>query len=241
VLAIWTGNFDGSGNPAFVGVEAAAPLFFEIVEALRAEGSALAPFYPVPPPELTQVQVCAVSGQIPGAHCPQTVSTWFIPGVSPIVVCDLHRAVSIDLRTGLRACQPGAAGTRTEVFEYWPSDLLLLFRQAGIPRRAPPAENPDCPLEVRAARGNPPQITSPQPGLAYSYRADEQHPEPLTFSAVTDADVHAIYWFLDERFVGRSDHGQPLFWPPRPGHFMLRAVDDQGRSDARPISVQVIP
>lgn len=241
VLAVWSGNFDGAGNPAFVGIEAAAPLFFEIIDALRTEGTPLPPFYPVAPADLTQVQVCAVSGQIPGEHCRQTVSTWFTPGVSPITVCDLHRAVSIDLRTGLRACQPGAAGTRSEVFEYWPSDLLMLFRQAGIPRRAPPAENPGCPLEVRAARGTPPQITSPQDGLIYSYRAGEQQPEPLTFSAITDADVRTVYWFVDERFVGRSDGGQPLFWPPQPGHFMLRAVDEQGRADVRSISVQIIP
>jgi penicillin-binding protein 1C len=241
VLAVWSGNFDGAGNPAFVGVEAAAPLLFEIIDALRAEGGPLTPFYPAAPPDLTQVRVCAVSGQIPGQHCRHTVPTWFSPGVSPISVCDIHRAVSIDTRSGQRACRPGAAGTRTEVFEYWPSDLLRLFRQAGIPRRSPPAENPDCPLEVRAARGNPPQITSPQAGLAYSYRAAEQKPAPLAFAAVTDADVHSVYWFLDERFVGRSDGGQPLFWPPRPGQFMLRAVDDQGRSDARPITVQIIP
>jgi penicillin-binding protein 1C len=241
VLAVWSGNFDGVGNPAFIGVEAAAPLLFEIIDALRAEGRPLTPFYPAPPPDLTQVRVCAVSGQIPGRHCPHTVPTWFSPGVSPITVCDIHRAISIDTGTGQRACLPGAAGTRTEVFEYWPSDLLRLFRQAGIARRSPPAENPDCPLDVRAARGNPPQITSPQTGVAYSYRAVEQKPAPLAFSAVTDADVHAVYWFLDERFVGRSGGGQPLFWPPRPGKFMLRAVDDQGRSDARPISVQIIP
>jgi penicillin-binding protein 1C len=241
VLAVWIGNFDGAGSPAFVGIEAAAPLLFGIIDALRADGSSLTPFFPAPPPDLTQVQVCAVSGQIPGPHCRHTASTWFSPGVSPITVCDIHRSVSIDTRTGRRACRPGAAGTRTEIFEYWPSDLLRLFRQAGIARRSPPPDNPDCPIEVRAARGNPPQITSPQAGLAYSYRAGDRHPAPLAFGAVTDADVHSIYWFLDERFVGRSDGGQPLFWPPRPGKFMLRAVDDQGRSDARAISVQIIP
>jgi membrane carboxypeptidase/penicillin-binding protein PbpC len=28
ILVVWVGNFDGSSNPAFVGVQAAAPLFF---------------------------------------------------------------------------------------------------------------------------------------------------------------------------------------------------------------------
>jgi penicillin-binding protein 1C len=240
VLAVWIGNFDGSDNPSFIGIEAAAPLLFEIIDAVRAEDS-LRPYHPTPTPNLAKVQVCAVSGQIPGPHCRHTVFTWFSPGVSPITVCDIHRAVSIDIRTGLRACRPGVAGTRTEVFEYWPSDLLQLFKKAGVPRRVPPPENPDCPLDVRAARGNPPQITSPQAGIAYSYRATEIKKAPLTFSAVTDADVRSVYWFLDERFVGRSEGSHPFFWPPRPGRFTLRAVDDQGRSDARTINVQIIP
>src|SRR6185503_1820431 len=37
VLVVWVGNFDGSANPAFIGVDAAAPLFFEIVDAVRAD------------------------------------------------------------------------------------------------------------------------------------------------------------------------------------------------------------
>lgn len=38
VLVVWVGNFDGSSNAAFVGVRAAAPLFFSIVDGLRAQG-----------------------------------------------------------------------------------------------------------------------------------------------------------------------------------------------------------
>ena len=37
VLVVWVGNFDGSGNPAFIGADAAAPLFFQIIDAVEAE------------------------------------------------------------------------------------------------------------------------------------------------------------------------------------------------------------
>src|SRR5439155_23342381 len=36
VLAVWIGNFDGHANGAFVGRTAAAPLFFQIIDSLRA-------------------------------------------------------------------------------------------------------------------------------------------------------------------------------------------------------------
>ena len=40
VLVVWVGNFDGSSNAAFVGVQTAAPLFFNIVDSLRSQGLA---------------------------------------------------------------------------------------------------------------------------------------------------------------------------------------------------------
>ena len=49
VLVVWVGNFDGSGNPAFVGVDAAAPLFFQIADALRARDPNLAEPAHAPP------------------------------------------------------------------------------------------------------------------------------------------------------------------------------------------------
>ena len=35
VLVVWIGDFEGQGNPAFMGVDAAAPLFFRIADALN--------------------------------------------------------------------------------------------------------------------------------------------------------------------------------------------------------------
>lgn len=240
VLAVWVGNFDGEGNPAFVGVDAAAPLMFDIIDAIHAQEPNLPPTVTRTPENLTRVEVCALSGHLPGRHCHHTVPTWFIPGVSPIKTCEVHRAVTVNIHTGQRTCRPGTADTRTEVYEYWPSDLLKLFRQAGIPRRVPPAESPECPLDSRAAHGQPPQITSPQTGLAYPLRAKRIGKETIPLQAVTDADVRSVYWFIDEKLLGKSNSGQAFFWSAKPGTFMVRAVDDQGRADVREIKVIVV-
>src|SRR5688572_1604324 len=131
VLVVWIGNFDGSSNPAFVGAEAAAPLFFRILDALHAaEPEMSAPVFRQPP-NLARVEVCADSGDLPNADCPRTVSTWYMPGRSPIRVSTVHRRVWIDTRTGLQACEArDGPHVRSEVFEFWPSDLLALFEQA---------------------------------------------------------------------------------------------------------------
>ena len=248
VLAVWVGHFDGRGNPAFVGVQAAAPLFFEIADALLAGHAELAAFAPPRPPGLTRIEVCSASGELPNAACPQRSMTWFIPGVSPIRVSNLHRRVSVDIRTGRQAC-PDALGridpatTRTEVHEYWPSDLQRLFVQAGMPRRPPPAAG-DC-AGLAAVGAAAPVIVSPLAGATYTLRVDRAEispatPEPHTvpLQANAQGDVTALYWFVDDAFIGTARPGEVLLWAPaRSGRYQVRVVDDHDRASTRAVEV----
>jgi penicillin-binding protein 1C len=242
VLAVWIGNFNGEGNPAFIGREAAAPLFFEIVDSLRSHDPEVASYSGKGLAELNiaKVEVCSLSGKLPGPACSHTVQTWFIPGKSPIGACDIHRKISINARTGLRSCIDGTPGTRYAVYEFWPSDLLAIFRQTGIPRRLPPPYGPECGMEETAGKGVGPEITSPREGLVYSLRASSLAKELLPLSAVTDADTRTIHWFLNEEYLGRSEAGKAFLWKPKPGKFMLRAVDDQGRAAVRRIEMRIV-
>src|SRR5260370_27790170 len=144
VLGVWIGNFDGTPNANFVGRDAAGPLFFDIVDALRARGPLFESIVHGPLC-LKKIKVCALSGQLPGPYCDHFKDTWFIPGKSPITTCRIHREVAIDVRTGLRACPGRGSAILTRVYEFWPSDLLKLFRTAGAPRRTPPPTEARCP------------------------------------------------------------------------------------------------
>jgi len=232
VLGVWIGNFDGAPNANFVGRDAAGPLFFAIADALRARG-------PIPesivhgPLNLKKIRVCALSGQLPGPYCSHLKDTWFIPGKSPITTCRIHREVAIDPRTGMRACPGGGGPSLNRVFEFWPSDLLRLFRAAGVARRTPPPIDADC-AKV-ALGGAAPLISSPGRGIVYS--AARSGRTEISFTAVTDADSRIVYWFVDDGLVGTARRGEPLFWKAKPGTFLVRAVDEQGRAAAQQISV----
>jgi penicillin-binding protein 1C len=240
VLVVWVGNFDGSGNPAFVGVDAAAPLFFQIVDDVGSERPGLAePLRPIPP-NLKRVEICLASGDLPNQWCPQRGMTWFIPGKSPIRVSNVHRAIMIDDASGLPACPPyDERHDRRETFEYWPSDLEQVFAEAGVPRRRPPP-TPRC-AGGDASMGDAPHITSPLKGSAYTMRLSEQNRARIAFTATADADARAVYWFVDDSYVGLSAPGMPLFWQPSSaGDYRVRAVDDLGRGDERPLNVRLV-
>ena len=234
VLVVWIGDFRGQGNPAFIGVDAAAPLFFRIADALNlADPAAVVPPL-TPPPGVSQVAVCVESGDLPNADCPHTVDTWYIPGKSPIRVSTLHRVVALDPVTNRAICPPYRAGARFEVFEFWSSDMLHLFRQAGMPRRTPPPL-PTCANDDTL---EPPRIFSPVRNVSYAVRTGAE--DVIALEASTAADVRNVFWFDGSAFVGRRSVADgALPWrPTTAGVHLIRVVDDHGRAAERDVDVR---
>nr|WP_232001670.1 penicillin-binding protein 1C [Legionella spiritensis] len=237
VLAVWIGHFNNQGNPAFVGKNIAAPLFFEIVEAMNQELGPIPKLNKYPQTmNLTQVRVCKASGMLPTRFCQDTELTWFIPGKSPITTDTIYREVAIDSTTGLRTCHINEQ-SRFEIFEFWPSDLLATFRQAGIQRRSPPPYEPGC--GRIAMTGLIPQITSPHHELQYIVRAHALQKTRIPLTAVADADVSHLYWFINGRYLAKTRRDQPYWWRAKPGHYIVRVVDEHGLANTREITVSV--
>ncbi len=244
VLVVWVGNFDGSSNPALVGVQTAAPLFFNIVDSLRAQN--LDPGEPAraAPANLARVQVCAASGDLPNDDCKDLATTWFIPGKSPIKVSTLHRAVWVDDATGRAVCGVREHAHR-EVFEHWGSDMLQVFAQAGMPRRVPPAaarcgsSSSGSSGDGAQAEGDGPQIVSPLRGANYVLRLKDATALTLRANA---SRAGTVYWFADSAYLGSAPAGKDLPWsPPAAGRYTLSAVSAAGTADTREVSVEFAP
>lgn len=226
VLAVWVGNFEGGGNPAFIGAQAAAPLFFRVVDAIHAQSPRSLRVERKTPAGVKRVAVCAATGDLPNRECPVRVQTWFIPGKSPIRLSRLHR-VAQNVENGCDALRA--------VYEYWPSDMRSLFEQAGLPRRPPPLDG--CGAAAPRADDRP-AITSPLRGA--SYEVDQASPAEnrIAFKANAAADAGQLFWFVDNQFAGKTATGQTLYWQPRgAGEFTVRVLDEFGRSDARGLRV----
>lgn len=233
VLVVWVGNFDGAGNPSLIGIDAAAPLFLRMVDAIRAQRLDPGEMALRQPFDLRRVVVCAASGDLADELCTTRTHTWFIAGKSPIRRSTLHRTVWVDKRTGQAYCTAGEH-REAQTYEYWPSDLRQLFRQAGLPRREPPLL-PDCAQEDSA-----PHIASPLRSVNYALRAHK--PEPVLLRAEADSSARTLFWFVDDALVGQSKPGESLAWLPHaPRRYRIRVVDDAGRADSRELSVEFVP
>ncbi|HEY2774677.1 MAG TPA: penicillin-binding protein 1C, partial [Candidatus Binatia bacterium] len=163
VVAVWLGEFDGKPNPNLVGRDLAGPIFFSLVDRLRIHG--IVPVAADPAGlNVKKVEVCALSGALPGPDCPHRKESWFIPGVSPIAVCDIHREVEVDDASGLRVC-PGEHGGSERVYEFWDSAMQKVFAQAGLRRASVPAYEPRC--GIPASDSGEIRIVSPEDHVEY--------------------------------------------------------------------------
>lgn len=240
VLAVWVGNFDGTGNPVFTGRGMAAKLFFTIIRSIRTwQGETFGVLIPPKILNIKEVDICSPTGDLAGALCPQTEKGKFIAGVSPIKVSDIFREVAIDKETGLRACKYNPKTSYLKVYEFWSSDIYDLFVKSGIRKNVPPPYLPSCDIEDIGYSGKPPFISSPTAKSVYYIERDETDKDELGFIATADGGVKRLFWFVNGKLVGESEPNQPLFWKTQTGNHRLTVTDEMGRSDAINFKVEL--
>jgi penicillin-binding protein 1C len=231
---VWIGNVDATPSRALVGGEVAAPILFDVLEAL---GDRAAPPASEPQPaDLTYVEVCALSGRAPTPACKERRLVPALRTAVPTEPCPYHRRVEVDLATG-KVVTPGCrSGHTREARDYvvWPSAVRSWLRSRERELPEPPDLHPDC---VRGGARRPPTIVSPQAGqvalLVPGVPLDRQE-IPLE----AEADVGALSWFVDGVFVGTARADERLWWRPQAGRHDVVVTDEAGVSARRVLVVR---
>lgn len=226
LVGVWVGNFDGRPNQQLIGRELAGPLLFDILDAIAIERPLAS--VETPPVGLKRIDICPQSGQPVSRWCPHAKEGWIIPGISPIKNCTLHRPVRINPDNGLRLCSEDTNPGVIKVAEFWDSDELEAFRQAGVRRDIPPAFERAC-VETEAGIGiAPPKIVSPQVGVSYPVRTGLS--SRIELSAVASGANGRLFWFVDDDFIGE---GNTVIWSAKPGHYEIMVVDEHGGASSQ--------
>ena len=100
-IGVWLGNFDGKGVPMLSGTDAATPVLFALFNALTRQDTHR---WFTRPEALKMREVCALTGAPPSLHCPTRKNDVYIPGISPVKTCAIHKRIYIDEATGYSLC-----------------------------------------------------------------------------------------------------------------------------------------
>ena len=52
--------------------------------------------------------------------------------------------------------------------------------------------------------------------------------------------TQSVFWFVNENLVEQSAANAAFHWKAKPSSYVMRAVDDQGRADARSLKVELV-
>ena len=254
-IGIWLGNFDGKGSPMLSGADAATPILFALFSALTGQDTHR---WFTKPEQLKTREVCALTGAVPSPHCPAHKSDVYIPGISPVAICAIHKRIYVDGDTGYSLCShcrnlPTVASTEgaenyttrtaynsveTKIFEEWPAEAATWLAKNGFAVPVLPAHNPLC---TGTIAGTAPVILSPTEDTVYYIRdgVPLAH-QKIQLSASTSNRTQQLFWFLDGELIFNGNAREQYWLTPVKGEHTLTCVDAEGRSASRPLNISAI-
>ncbi len=223
-VGVWVGNAGGEGRTGLTGVEAAAPVMFDVFGILPPT-----PWFAQPYTEMVQVAVCRTSGMRLSDACPQADTLWVYQRGLETVACKYHRFIHLtaDRKYRVHAGCFDMHNAVTEAYFVLPPVQELYYARRKMNYQPLPPFRPDCePVKTfpvmdwvypaEKARLFIPKELNGQPGRAIFELSHRQK----------DA---IVYWHLDGQFLGvtQKTHQMPL--NPPPGTHLLRAIDQNGQ------------
>jgi penicillin-binding protein 1C len=230
---VWTGNVDNKPSAELIGSEAAGPLLFDVLEGLSDRTRTPEP--PVPPADLTEVEVCAYSGHVPGDACGERVRVLARLHAVPVEPCPYHQAFEVDRETGLAvlpACRAPQRDYERKTFVVLPSAVTAWLSDR---RRAVP-EAPVFADSCGGAPGVAPVMITPSTGQVVSLIPGvPAHQQRVPLQASTRA--RTVSWFVDGALVATLPATERAYWVPTPGRHEIVVTDDAGRRARRTLEV----
>jgi len=233
-VGVWTGNFNASESPELSGASCAVPLMTQIFSTLSVYNDFNWLRFP---PHLGIRWVCSETGKIPSSYCTNQVPDYYIPGVSPNDACDHMKMVYTDEKGTIsycRNCMP-KTGYVEKLYPSYPPEMIAYFELYKIPYKKIPPHNPEC---TRVYTEKSLAIQSPVSGMQYILMKDESHKIMLKCNAGND--VTTIYWYVNDKYYGKSKPDESLFFTPDAGSVKVSCTDDKGRTAHVRITVREI-
>ena len=236
VVGVWVGNADNAPMIDVSGISGAGPIYSLFLRAVT-RGQPQREF--VEPPGLSRLEVCRISGLLPGDHCPQRIEELFIPGTEPQETDNFYRPFVVDRRTGGLATASTAPADRIErVYLVLPVEARRWALEQGIPQ--PPFES----RGVAAADNGDFWISSPDPYTVF--QLSQQLPaeaQRLRFEALAPAETRSVRFLLNGENVGGAQQTPwEQWWTLETGQFTLVAqatLADGGQQQSQPIKFTV--
>ncbi len=232
VVGVWVGNADGEGRPGLTGTRAAAPLMFNVFDALRGEGGG----FVRPDAQLATVDVCADSGMLAGPDCAhvRTERTTRAGVRAPVCAYCTRVHTTADGSERIDASCSATTEITTSSRFVLPAGMESYYIRSHAEYRPLPPAREGCVGEL----SSPMAVLTPSPDASVYVPVELDGKGGRVVFTATHRDPDAqIFWHLDEAFVATTTAPHELSLDPSPGPHRLTLVDAAGAKAVRRFSV----
>ncbi|WP_299214419.1 penicillin-binding protein 1C [uncultured Dokdonia sp.] len=231
-IGVWVGNADGEGRPGVTGIQAAAPLFFDVLRTLPNEGT----WFSKPYDALIEVIVCSKSGALASVYCPQTKTILTPDAGIHNASCSYHKQIYVTNSGSYRVnsdCYE-LDQMKSEVRFVLPPAIAYYYASKHPDYRELPPMHPDC------------DILGEQP-MSFIYpKKNEDIILPKDFDgkrndlilklAHRNPDTK-VFWYLNDTFIGDTETFHELAVLPEEGDYIITVVDAEGNQLKQQIKI----
>ncbi len=227
-IAVWVGNFNGEANTNLSGARSAGPLLFDIFNVLPKDPGRR--WFSEPSDELKTIRLCARSGFVANEHCPETVDVPAPAGMKTMQRCPYHRQIYVAEGDNEEVCSLcwEAGRYRSEVRYILPAAVQQFLHERRKAASQLPSHRSNCPgHQIRPAL----RILYPEADTRLWIPRDyDGQLQKVTVRAAHQQEDQALYWYLDDHYMGSSRGRHALALEIRKGWHTLEVIDGQGRS-----------
>jgi penicillin-binding protein 1C len=223
VIGVWVGNADGEGRPGLTGVDAAAPVMFDLFSQLDDDTWFKRPFM-----EMEKITVCRTSGYRNSTQCEEIDSLWAAPRGVDTKVCSYHKKIHVSPDRKHQVNSACESMTRISTVNWFilPAVQEYYYRIRNISYKSPPPFREDCPDPGRLRNMD---LVYPKPGARLFIPRDVTgDPGSVVFQLAHRNAASKVFWYLDGEYVGTTQGSHRIPLNPSSGTHKLVLVDSGG-------------
>ncbi|HMA65667.1 MAG TPA: penicillin-binding transpeptidase domain-containing protein, partial [Chitinispirillaceae bacterium] len=225
VVGVWVGNASGEGRPDLTGTMAAAPVLFDIYDALDKTT-----WFGMPETDLVKVDICARSGFKAGVNCKEIKTIDACLAAKNADVCSYCKAIHFDKTRSFQvnsSCEP-VADIITETMFVLPPSMEYFYRKRHFEYDVLPPFKGNCDESAEESR-SPLTVIYPK-NYSKVYIPIELSGERgrVIFEAAHRDARKRLFWHIDNVYLGETDdiHTMPIIADS--GRHVLTVVDTDG-------------
>ncbi len=231
VVGVWVGNADGEGRPGLVGVQAAAPILFDVFDVLPNS-----PWFAKPFDEMQEVTICKKSGHRASPNCDDTENKFIQISGLKTKPCPYHVLVHLD-KSEMFQVNSSCESTSNIKHKSWfvLPPLMGYYYKTKNPFYKPlPKFRSDCLGENSISMAF---IYPKENNSIFLPKDFDSSTNDLVLQIAHSKPETTVFWYVDDIYMGSTKDIHELAIIPKQGKHLITVVDEFGNEAKRHFTI----